>query len=141
MGDESQSRDTLLRLSVPEAASHLGVTQSAIRKRVQRKQIPFDKDERGYTYVYVSHDESRDRDGETVTEEDVTGPAPNESRNGAADNLQARVESLENHVRFLEDELIARREEARRKDTILMQMSNALPKAREPIVSAFDAAG
>lgn len=143
MGDESQSRDTLLRLSVPEAASHLGVTQSAIRKRVQRKQIPFDKDERGYTYVYVSHDESqsRDRDGETVTEEDVTGLDPDESRNGASDDLQARVESLEKQVSFLQDELIARREEARRKDTILMQMSKALPEAREPTVNDFDDAG
>src|SRR5215212_6852428 len=139
MDDESQSRDTLLRLTVPEAASHLGVTQSAIRKRVQRKQIPFDKDERGYTYVYVSHDESqsRDRDGETVTEEDVTGLDPDESRNGATEDLRARVESLEKHVRFLEEELVARREEARRKDTILMQMSKALPEAREPIVSTF----
>src|SRR5215212_6937312 len=143
MDDESQSRDTLLRLTVPEAASHLGVTQSAIRKRVQRKQIPFDKDERGYTYVYVSHDESqsRDRDGETVTEEDVTGPTPGESRNGTSDDLQARVEFLEKHVRFLEDELIARREEARRKDTILMQMSRALPEAREATVNAAGEAG
>src|SRR4051794_25901025 len=118
MDDESQSRDTLLRLSVPEAASHLGMTQSAIRKRVQRKQMPFDKDERGYTYVYVSHDESqsRDCDNETVTEENVTGPAPGESRNGATEYLQARVESLEKQVRFLQDELVARREEARRKD-------------------------
>ncbi len=76
-----------------------------------------------------------------MTEEDVTGPAPDESRNGAAEDLEARVEFLEKHVRFLEEELVARREEARRKDTILMQMSRALPEAQEPIVNAFDAEG
>jgi len=136
MDDESQSRDTLLRLTVPEAASHLGVTQSAIRKRVQRKQIPFDKDERGYTYVYISHDESRsrDRDPSHVTETDVTGPIPDESHNGPMDELKYRVESLERQVRFLQDELISRRVETERKDAILIHLSKALPEPRgEPL--------
>ncbi len=75
--------DTLVRLSVPEAASRLGVTQSAIRKRVQREQVPFDKDERGFTYVYLSHGELRDSDNgkdSPVTEGDVTGQRGHESR-------------------------------------------------------------
>jgi predicted nucleic acid-binding Zn-ribbon protein len=150
MTDESQSRDTLLRLTVPEAASHLGVTQSAIRKRVQRKQIPFDKDERGYTFVYISHDESqsRDRDKSHGTEKKVTGHGDIESRTGSIDELKSRVESLEKHVRFLQEELESRRAEAGRKDALLLNMTEALkvlnspqeapPQPREPHISASE---
>jgi Tfp pilus assembly protein FimV len=132
MTDESQSRDTLLRLTVPEAASCLGVTQSAIRKRVQRKQIPFDKDERGYTYVYISHDESRDSDPSHVTEEKVTGHSETESRNGNIDELKSRVESLEKQVQFLQEELVSRRAEAGRKDALLLNMTEAMKALTQP---------
>jgi hypothetical protein len=134
MSDESQSRDTLLGLTVPEAASHLGVTQSAIRKRVQRKQIPFDKDERGYTYVYISHDESlsRDRDPSHGTAEEVTGHSETESRNGSIDELKSRVESLEKQVQFLQEELVSRRAEAGRKDALLLNMTEALKALTPP---------
>ena len=143
MTDESQSRDTLLRLTVPEAASHLGVTQSAIRKRVQRKQIPFDKDERGYTYVYISHDESQSRDSDNshVTEEEVTGHSETESRNGAVDELKSRVESLEKQVQFLQEELGSRRVESGRKDAIILQLSKALPEPREAPEAVFEERG
>ena len=119
MSDErDQSRDALLRLSVPQAASRLGVTQSAIRKRVQRRQIPFDKDEHGHTYVYLSHDELRHRDSHNgpVTEDAVTGQ----------DELRARIESLEKQVSFLQEELKARRDEAMRKDVHLANVTVAM---------------
>jgi hypothetical protein len=144
MSDErDQSRDALLRLSVPQAASRLGVTQSAIRKRVQRRQIPFDKDEHGHTYVYLSHDELRHRDSHNgpVTEDAVTGQ----------DELRARIESLEQQVSFLQEELKARRDEAMRKDVHLANVTAAMraltgatdtsPDEREAPVSASEDSG
>jgi hypothetical protein len=41
------------RVTVPEAAEMMGVTQSAIRKQVHRGTIPWDKDHEGRIYVYV----------------------------------------------------------------------------------------
>jgi len=49
-GDSSRDRP-VDRMTVPEAAEALGVTQSAIRKRVQRGSIHWDKDHEGRVYV------------------------------------------------------------------------------------------
>jgi hypothetical protein len=131
---EDTSRDTLLKLTVPEAASRLGVTQSAIRKRVQRKQISFDKDERGHTHVYLGPDEC-DRDGEAfgpVTDEPVTRQEPHLSRNGYTEALEARVGSLEKQVAFLQEELAARRVESTRKESIIAGLVQRIPAIEPP---------
>jgi beta-lactamase class A len=135
VNEQDMSRDTLVRLSVPDAASRLGVTQSAIRKRVQRGQIPYDKDERGYTYVYLSHDASRDSDNTDshVTADDVTGQADSESRDtGHVEDLRDRILSLEKQVSFLQDELRARREEMGRKDSVIMSLTQRIPELEAP---------
>ena len=53
----------LHRVTVTEAAAMLGVTESAVRKRVQRGQIPHDKEETGRVYVYLDPNESRPLSG------------------------------------------------------------------------------
>ena len=45
------------RVTVPEAAEMMGITQSAIRKQVHRGTIPWDKDHEGRIYVYVDPSE------------------------------------------------------------------------------------
>jgi hypothetical protein len=124
--DRDHSRDTLLRMSVPEAASRLGVTQSAIRKRVQRDQIPYEKDARGHTYVYldVNHDDrqdgshdgsqSRDQDQSRGTGTGVTGP----SHDAATERL----------LKHLEEQNLWLRQELERKDAILLSITQRIPE-------------
>ncbi len=111
--DESRDtrRDALDKLSVSEAASRLGVTQSAVRKRVQRGQIPYEKDERGHTFVYLSRDESRNG-----SRDEHAGPSRETTRDESRD---AYVSALEDQVRDLRERL-NRAEEANREHRRLL---------------------
>jgi len=62
------------RVSVSEAAEMVGVTQSAIRKRVQRGTIPWDEDSEGRIYVLRKplRYESRGREGQGTGHGDRT---------------------------------------------------------------------
>ena len=98
------------RVMVPEAAELLGVTQSAVRKRIQRGTIPWDKDDEGRIYVYVDHSERS-----LGTEEDKSRDIP---------SGQSREEVLEvyrEQVDFL-------RRELERKDTIIMSLTQRIPE-------------
>jgi hypothetical protein len=98
------------RVTVPEAADILGVTQSAVRKRIQRGTIPWDKDEDGKTLVYVD------------TSETSHGTETSKSRD--ASQGQSRDEVLEvyrDQVEFL-------RRELERKDTLLMSLMQRVPE-------------
>jgi hypothetical protein len=87
------------RLTVQGAAARLGVTEQAIRKRVKRGTLSYDKDPDGRVYVYLDKVTDADRD---------------EVRNPASDALisqmEARIESLE---RSLDAEREANRENRR----------------------------
>ena len=50
------------RLSVSEAAARLGVTPDAVRQRIRRDTIEYEKTEDGRYYVYLTKDDGR-RDG------------------------------------------------------------------------------
>jgi predicted transcriptional regulator len=97
------------RVTVQEAARLLGITESAVRKRVQRGLLERDKEPDGRLYVYLdTHDTGRDK-----------------IRESSYDML---VRRLENENEFL-------RRELERKDTILLNMTEAMkalnPPARE----------
>ena len=94
------------RMTVPEAAELLGVSQSAVRKRIQRGTIPWDKDEEGRIYVYVDPSE--------------TSPEPEEDK--SRDEL---LEAYREQVDFL-------RRELERKDTIIMSLTQRIPEL-EPV--------
>src|SRR3954466_4215185 len=55
-GRHDRTRD---RVTVPDAANLLGVSQSAVRKRIQRGTVPWDKDDEGRIYVYVDPTETK----------------------------------------------------------------------------------
>jgi hypothetical protein len=98
------------RVTVPEAANILGVTQSAVRKRIQRGTIPWDKDEEGRTVVYVDPSE--------------TSHGTGMSKSRDASQGQSRDELLEvyrDQVEFL-------RRELERKDTLLMSLMQRVPE-------------
>ena len=103
------------RITVPEAAKLLGITQSAVHKRISRGQIRWEKTEDGRTYVFLTpsdidgqgHDRSTDRVNDTVTKDEL-------------------VSELKSRVRFLESQLERRDEELRRKDVLLVNMTDAM---------------
>ena len=47
------------RLSVSEAAARLGVTPDAVRQRIRRSTIEYDKTEDGRYYVYLTPQDNR----------------------------------------------------------------------------------
>jgi hypothetical protein len=93
------------RVTVQEAARQLGITESAVRKRVQRRLLDHDKEPDGRLYVYL---DTQDIDRDQV-------------RDSSYDML---VRRLENENEFL-------RRELERKDAILLNMTEAM-KALSP---------
>jgi hypothetical protein len=107
--DRDQSRDTLDRLTVAEAADRLGITEAGVRKRVQRGQISYDRDDRGRVWVWLSPDETR-RD---------------QSRDRDTQSRDELVEELRDQVRFL-------REELARKDALMLNMTQTMRQLTAP---------
>jgi excisionase family DNA binding protein len=101
------------RLTIQEAAHRLGVSESAIRKRIKRGTIKREKTEDGRVLVYM---ESTSAPGT----EEVRTPDPD----ALISQMQARIDSLTR-------ELDVRTEEIRRRDTIIMNMTEAM-KALSP---------
>ncbi len=98
------------RVTVQEAARQLGITESAVRKRVQRGLLRHDKEADGRLYVYLdTQDIGRD-----------------EIRDSSYDML---VRRLENENEFL-------RRELERKDTILLNMTEAMKALNPPAQEA-----
>ena len=95
-----------LRVTIREAASRLGVTEAAIRKRIQRGSLDKEMGEDGRVYVYLD------------LYQDMSHP---ESR---VDH-EALVEELRDRVRFLERELDRRSIEAERYQQIVAGLATA----------------
>ena len=93
------------RVTVQEAARRLGITESAVRKRVERGGLRHDKEDDGRVYVYL---DTRDMERDKV-------------QDSSYDMIVTR---LENENEFL-------RRELERKDAILLNMTEAM-KALSP---------
>ena len=116
------------RVTVDQAARVLGLTVDAIRKRVQRGTIPYEKDPAGRVTILL---DSPDSDS-TVQDEarDSTGRGPDTERLIA--DRDELVEELQDQVAFLRRELEARTEETRRKDHIIMALTQRVPELESP---------
>ena len=97
------------RVTVAEAAARLGVKEQAIRKRIQRGTLAHDKDEDGRVYVYLDP-----QDGATSTSIDT--------------GMDKLLQSLQDQIAYLRQEAEDWKEEARRKDTIIMSLTQHLPE-------------
>jgi hypothetical protein len=102
-----------LRVTIREAAARLGVTEGAVRKRIQRGSLPKEQGEDGRVYVYlpVAYDSSR----EESRTQPMSSPDPR-------DELIVQLRS----------EVEAWREESRRKDTIIMNITEAMKAISPP---------
>ena len=123
MGEDRTERQSGHRVTVDEAARRLGLTVDAVRKRVQRGQIAYEKDEAGRVRIIL--DES-----ETLQDKspDSTGQATG-AHEDLVEELRDRVHYLE---RVLEEERDARTEERRRHDTLMAQLMQRIPELEAP---------
>ena len=101
------------RVTVAEAAVRLGVKEQAIRKRIQRGTLAHDKGEDGRVYVYLDAE-----DGATGTGTDA--------------GMSTLVQSLQDQIAYLRQEAEDWKEEARRKDTIIMSLTQRIPELEAP---------
>ena len=101
------------RLTVKQAAQTLGISQDAVRKRVARGTLASEKLPDGTVLVWLDADQDADEDN---------GFHP----------TQAHLDSLEKYIARLEAELEDRKEEARRKDAIIMTLAQRVPELQAP---------
>ncbi len=111
-GDESPANQ---RLTVPEAASWLGITEAAVRGRIKRGTLRSYREE-GNVYVILVGDSSRE---ESTTNRDSSTDQP------ATDPREELVESLLDQVAYMREQLAEEREARRRADTIIAQLTQA----------------
>jgi hypothetical protein len=110
--DTGQDTGTL-RVTIRDAAARLGVTEGAIRKRVQRGSIHSEMGDDGRVYVYLD------------PYQDASYPESQDDREPLVEELRDRVRSLE---RLLDEERVARTEERRRHDTLMAQLMQRIPE-------------
>jgi hypothetical protein len=128
------------RVTVQEAARRLGVKEDAVRKRMQRGSIVYDKDSDGRVYVYLdaTHDESQDSYKGTSgyvprTEHPPNGRIRDESQDAAKDEYKdALVEAKDETIVELRDQVGFLRRELERKDTIIMSLTQRIPELEAP---------
>lgn len=112
------------RVSVAEAARRLGVSQDAVYKRIKRETIRWEKGADDKTYVWIEElDESTDSPGSST----------DQSYDAATDtSTDPLLDELRDRIRFLEVELEDRKDEARRKDSIIMALTQRVPELEAP---------
>jgi hypothetical protein len=123
MSDHAGRDNGILRVTIREAASRLGVTEGAIRKRIQRGSLDKDLGEDGRVYVYLdlykdmSHPESQVHHEAQVQQDGL-------------------LEELREQIRYLREQLDkereARTEERRRHDTLMAQLMQRIPELEAP---------
>jgi hypothetical protein len=143
-----------VRMTVQEAAAALGITVEAVRGRMHRGKYGREKTEDGRVYVVLTPDQlpnSRERSAErSESAQAIVHPESEERSSDRSSTVRERsgeredlVEDLRDHIAFLRAELEARneeirrreeehREEARRKDTIIAQLTQRIPELEPP---------
>jgi hypothetical protein len=118
MSDQSHDRRDEGR-TVTEAARILGITEGAVRKRVERGKLASQHTRDGRLLVYLDRD---------TTATDTARDRPRQSRD-TSEGDDRYIRSLEEQVQYLraqlEQEREARTEERRRQDTVIAQLSRA----------------
>jgi len=121
-GDQSEvNRPIDRRFNVHEAASILRITPEAVRARIQRGTLPKEKDADGAVYVRLNADQLQPSGDQT----DDKSPALEPADTALVDALQERIEHLSKIID-------TRDEEIRRRDTIIMTLSQRIPELEAP---------
>ena len=108
------SRD---RVTVAEAARRLGVTQAAIRKRIERGTIEFDKDPEGLSYVHLDRDVKVDMSHDTLVE-----------------SLRERITDQQDQIAHLRNQLDESNEANRENRRIIAALTQRIPELPPPEV-------
>jgi 5-methylcytosine-specific restriction endonuclease McrA len=103
-------RSKMARLSVPEAATALGVSVEAIRGRIKRSTIPYER-EGDRVYVLLDTDQSR----------------PGRRQDADQSDRDELVDELRDRISYLERQVEEEREARRRADTLLARAMDAIP--------------
>jgi hypothetical protein len=121
--DVSRDRpgDEMVRFNVAEAAHRLGISEAGVRKRVQRGQIPHERDDAGRLFVWISPGETRHA---------VSRDAAEESRDTAP-----LVEEVRDRLRYVEGQLEAERQAHAETRRLLLSALEKIPPAIEPPAS------
>jgi hypothetical protein len=99
---DERDRRGVDRLTIQEAARQLGVSEGAVRKRVTRGTLQYEKEDDGRVYVYL---DAGDRRGVDDGQDEGVDP-----------NSNVLISQLRDEVAYLRDE-------NRRKDEIIMQQA------------------
>lgn len=130
MAERAAGRTAGRWLDVKLAAEELGISSDAVRKRIARGTLRSSKDDNGAVRVWLDGlDEGLDED-----QPDNQPPGWTEARHRLDDLIDTKDEAL----RDLRDQLEHMRRESERKDAIIMQMAqaNAALAARVPELEA-----
>src|SRR5215203_838679 len=88
-GQDAAGQTSRTRVSVQEAAEHLGTTVDAIRKRVQRETIAHEKDAEGRVWILLDTDRTRH-----ATDQDATGQRQDSESGALMSEMRGRIEDL-----------------------------------------------
>ncbi len=97
-------------LSISDAANMLGVSKDALRKRIRRQNIEAKKAEDGTWLVLVEQDNVLDN----------------------CPTTDLLVQELRDRIAFLENQLRSRDDEIKRRDSIIMSLSQRVPELPDP---------
>jgi excisionase family DNA binding protein len=112
--------DDLDRLTVVEAAERLGVKEQAVRKRIARGTLHHTKDEDGRVFVHL------------VPSDTNAKPEAEGNNTGGSTDTYTLIRSLEDQVGYLRREVEDWKDESRRKDAILMSLTQRIPELEAP---------
>jgi hypothetical protein len=118
------------RVTVREAADALGISVEAVRARIKRGKLSKEKGKGGTVYVWLDANQSWLEDRIT----DQTARNKNRSVDRSRQNVNrtgpdtALVEALRDQIELLRAEIEDRKEESRRKDAIIMSLSQRIPE-------------
>lgn len=119
----------LVRLTVPEAAQRLGISENALRKRVQRDTVIWDRDDDGRVFVYLPPTGTgQDTD---QADDQATDYADDQATDQAAAPVEL-VESLQEQVGYLRGTLETRDKELAEMRRLLAGALERIPAIEPP---------
>lgn len=128
--DQDTILDELERFTVAEAAARLGVSQDAVRKRIHRNTLPWEKDEKDRIYVYLDPSEMRQATVQDTTQDAI--------QDAYIKTLKSQIEMLQDQLGDLRTDLedwkrvvTSRDAELDRKDHLIAQMNQTIQTLAE----------
>lgn len=115
--DGDSTNDRTQRLTVPQAATVMGISAEAVRQRIKRGTLPIEKDTSGSVFVLLDADSTSDS---TRTNTDISSDST------------ALIEELKDRVRSLETQLSEERTANRENRRLLAAAFERIPAIEAP---------